>query len=94
MTDDRSVPVEFSDERDAAADRVDGEEVAHRRSDLAVVAVGPPQPVPHLAVGADVGVDRPHRDHLGTDGRVLGHPDGEVSRRADEFGRVVVEILK
>ena len=43
-----SVPVEFSDERDASADRVDGEEVPHRRPDLAVVAVGPPQPVPHL----------------------------------------------
>ena len=56
--------------------------------------VGPAQPVSDLPVGPDVGVDRSHRDDLRSDGRVLGHPDGEVSRRADEFGGIVVEILK
>ena len=56
--------------------------------------VGPAQPVADLAVGADVGVDRTHRNDLGADGCVFGDSDGEVARRADKFGCVVVEVLQ
>ena len=87
-------PVQLSDERDAPGDGVDGEEVSDRRREFPVEGVGSAQPVPDLPVGADVGVDRAHRDHLGADGRVFGHPDGEVARGADKFGCVVVEVLQ
>ena len=87
-------PVKLSDKRDASGDGVDGEKVSDRRREFPVEGVGSAKSVPDLAVGADVGVDRAHRDDLGADGRVFGHPNGEVARGTDKFGSVVVEILQ
>ena len=56
-------PVKLSNERDASGDSIDGEEVSNRRN-FTVEGVGPAQPVPDLAIGTDVGVDRSHCDDL------------------------------
>jgi hypothetical protein len=58
-----------------------------------VVPVCLADPVSHLPVGSNVGVDGPYPDDLGPEGRVLRNADRKVSRGADELWCVVVEIL-
>ena len=49
--------------------------------------------VANLAVGSDVGVHCSNPDDFLADGSILRDPDGEVPRRTDELGGVVIEIL-